>query len=165
ASVCAGSPPATYLRSDALAATIAEFSADVRLAIFGHTHMDELRLLHQEKPGVQNAAIAMKIVPSISPLLGNEPSFVVADVDPASAMLKNYRVIASSNQTGEAAVWSEEYDFDHAYGVTEFSPASLARTIADFRADPGAKTAASRQYLRSYYVGDASALFKPFWPE
>jgi sphingomyelin phosphodiesterase acid-like 3 len=164
-SVCAGSPPATFLRSNALAATLAEFSADVRLAIFGHTHMDELRLLHQEKPGVQDAAVAMKIVPSISPLHGNEPSFVVADVDPASAMLKNYRVIASSNQTGEAAVWSDEYDFDRAYGATDFSPASLARTMADFRADPGAKTAASREYLRNYYAGDASALLKPFWPQ
>jgi len=51
------------------------------------------------------------------------------------------------------------------YDATEFSPASLARTIADFRADPGAKSAASREYLRNYYVGDASALFKLFWPQ
>ncbi len=39
------------------------------------------------------------------------------------------------------------------------------RTIADFRADPGVKTAASREYLRNCYAGDASALLKPFWPE
>ena len=165
ASVCAGGAPAAFLRSEALAATIAEFGDEVRLAVFGHTHMDELRLLHQEKPGAPAASVALKIVPSISPLHGNEPAFVVATVDPASALLKDYRVIASSNHSGVAAVWSEEYDFDRAYGATEFSPSSLARTIAGFRADSAAKTAASRAYLRNYYAGDASPLLKPFWPE
>jgi sphingomyelin phosphodiesterase acid-like 3 len=165
ASVCAGGAPATFLRSNALTATIAKFGDVVRLAIFAHTHMDELRLLHEEKPGVRDAAVAMKIVPSIVPSQGKKPSFVVANVDPVSAMLKDYRVIAASNRTGVAAVWSEEYDFDRAYGETEFSPASLARMVAGFRADPGDKAAASREYLRDYYAGDASALLKPFWPE
>ncbi|MGH9589865.1 MAG: metallophosphoesterase [Terracidiphilus sp.] len=165
ANVCAGGAPAMFLRSDALAATLAEFGDVVRLAVFAHTHMDELRLLRAERPGPRAGAVAVKMVPSISPLHGNKPSFVVAGVDPASAILKDYRVIAGSNGTGIAAEWSEEYDFDRAYGVSDFSPASLKRTIAGFRADPGAKTAASQEYLRNYYPGDLSPLLKPFWPE
>ena len=165
ANVCAGGPPAMFLRSDTFANIVAEFGDVVRLAVFAHTHMDELRLLKAEKAGAHGGAVAVKMVPSISPWRGNKPSFVVAAVDPASAILKDYRVIAASNVTAVAAEWNQEYDFDRAYGDTEFSPDSLKRTIAGFRADPGAKTAASREYLRNYYTGDLSPLLKPFWPE
>lgn len=165
ASVCAGGAPSTFLRSGAFADTIAEFGDVVRLTIFGHTHMDELRLMQAQKPAAHESAVALKVVPSITPEGGNKPSFVVASVDPSSAILKDYRVISASNEMGAATQWSEEYDFDRAYGQSEFSPASLHQVIESFRADPGAKTAASQEYLRDYYPGDMSPLLKPFWPE
>ncbi|HEV2326854.1 MAG TPA: metallophosphoesterase [Terracidiphilus sp.] len=161
--VCAGGAPVKFLGSGALAATIAEFGDVVRLAIFAHTHMDEFRLLRAKKAGGQQSAVAVKLVPSISPIRDNAPAFVVASVEPATAMLKDYQVIASSNETG--AEWREEYDFDRAYGEAEFSAASVSRIIARFRADPEANTAASEEYLRNYYVGDRSAVLKLFWPE
>lgn len=163
--VCAGGAPVKFLGSEALAATVAESGDVVRLAIFAHTHMDELRLLRANKQGGQESAVAAKLVPSISPVRDNAPAFVVASVDPATAMLKDYQVIASSNQTGVGAEWREEYDFDRAYGETEFSAASVSRLIEGFRADPQANMAASEQFLRNYYVGDRSAVLKLFWPE
>lgn len=165
ANVCAGAAPVTFLRSDALADTIAEFGDVVRLAIFAHTHMDELRLLRADKPGGHERPVAVKMVPSISPIHENEPAFVVASVDPDSAILKDYRVIAASNGTGVGTHWRQEYDFDRAYGERDFSGASVEKLIAGFRADPGAEAEASESYLRNYYVGDRSALLKLFWPE
>lgn len=165
ANVCADGAPVTFLNSADLSDAIADFGDVVRLAIFGHTHMDELRLLRTQKPAAHQSDVALKVVPSISPVNGNNPSFVVASVDPATAILKDYRVISASNQTGLATQWREEYDFDRAYGESEFSPASLHHMIAGFRADPGAKTPASQEYLRNYYPGDLSAMLKPFWPE
>lgn len=165
ANVCAGGAPSTFLRSDAFADTITEYGDVVRLTIFGHTHMDELRLLQAHQPAAHESAVPLKVVPSITPEGGNKPSFVVASVDPSSAILKDYRVISASNETGAATKWSEEYDFGRAYGQSEFSPASLRQMIADFRADSGAKTGASQEYLRNYYPGDMSPLLKPFWPE
>jgi hypothetical protein len=36
--------------------------------------------------------------------------------------------------------------------------------IAEFANDRGAKTEASQDYIRNYYVGDRSPELKPFWP-
>ncbi len=163
--VCAGDKPAMFLTSDALPATIADFGDVVRLAIFAHTHMDELRLLRAPEAGEHENPVALKMIPSISPVHGNNPSFVIASVDPATAVLKDYRVIAASNLTGVDTKWSREYDFDRAYKEPAFSPASVEQLIAGFRADPGAKTQASEDYLRDYFVGDRSQLLKLFWPE
>lgn len=165
ASVCVGASPVEFLSSDALPNTIAEYGDVIRLAVFGHTHMDELRLLRAKAAGESKSAVALKLVPSISPVDGNNPSFIVAEVNPVSATLTDYRVLAASNQTGLGTEWHEGYDFDQAYGASEFSAASVERLIGDFRADPMSKTPVSNEYLRDYFVGDRSALLKLVWPE
>lgn len=164
--VCAGNPPEMFLASSALPETIAEFGDVVRLAIFAHTHMDELRLLRARNPSGREDTVALKMVPSISPVDRNHPSFLVASVNPDSAVLTDYRLIVASKKTGAGTEWSQQYDFDRAYGQTEFSDASLKQMIAGFRADRAASTQASHEYLEHYFVGgDESALLKPFWPE
>ena len=163
--ICAGNPPVMFLSSDALPETIAEFGNVVRLGIFGHTHMDELRLLRSTQPGVHEKPVVLKVVPSISPVDGNNPAFMVARVHAATATLMDYRVIAASNKTGIDTKWSEEYDFDRAYHEAAFSPTTVKQLIAGFRADPGDKTQDSQIYLRDYFVGDRSEEIKAFWPE
>jgi sphingomyelin phosphodiesterase acid-like 3 len=163
--VCAGAAPAMFLSSDLLADTIAEFGDVVQLAVFAHTHMDELRLLRPPAAGGAGRPVAVKMPPSISPVHENEPAFVVASVDPASAILKGYRVFAASNGIGVGTEWHEEYDFDGAYGEKDFSQKSVQRLIAELGADRDAKTEASENYLRNYYAGDRSALLKLFWPQ
>jgi sphingomyelin phosphodiesterase acid-like 3 len=165
ANVCAGGAPVKFLSSDALPDTIAEFGDVIRLAVFGHTHMDELRLLRAKAAGKSESAVALKLVPSISPVDGNNPSFVVAAADPASATITDYHVIAASNLSGVGTEWRQEYDFDRAYGASEFSAESVERLIRSFRADSAARTPASDEYLRDYFVGDRSALLKLVWPE
>jgi len=54
-----------------------EYADTMRLGIFGHTHMDEMRLLEPEGKDAQAAdkrMTAVKMVPSISPVDGNNPS-------------------------------------------------------------------------------------------
>ena len=104
------------------------------------------------------------MVPSISPVDGNNPSFTVARVKRSSAVLQNYEVIAASNQTGIATTWSREYDYAQTYHEAEFSPSTVKELIAGFENDRGAKTDASQGYIRNYYVGDRSPELKPFWP-
>jgi sphingomyelin phosphodiesterase acid-like 3 len=110
------------------------------------------------------AAVPVKLVPSISPIDGNNPSITLAQVDPRTATLVDYRVIAASNQTGIDTAWSQEYDYAQAYGETSFSAASLGNLIEQFKADPGDKTPASQAYIRNYFVGDRSAELAMFWP-
>jgi len=126
--VCAGDAPTLFLSSDSLGSTLAEFGDVVQLAIFGHTHMDEMRLLEPAKAqdgSGTGTAVALKMVPSISPVDGNNPSFVVARVNTATATLRDYRVIAASNQSGVDTKWTEEYAFGKAYAKPDFSASSV----------------------------------------
>ncbi len=166
--LCGGEDPVMFLSSDALAQTLAQFGDVIELAVFAHTHMDELRLLEPVQSDAAPAAsraVAVKLVGSISPVDGNNPSFTVAEVDPETAELADYRVIQASNQTGAGAQWSEEYDFDSAYGEAGFNAASVARLIGRFSHDPAAVSPASREYLHNYFVRDASVVLKAFWPQ
>jgi sphingomyelin phosphodiesterase acid-like 3 len=166
--VCGGKSPDEFLASDDLGKTIGNFGDVVRLAIFAHTHMDELRLLKptgSATPQSAQAGVAVKLVSSISPINGNNPSFTVAQIDPETAVMMDYKVFVASNTTGVDAEWTREYDFAEAFHEPEFSAATLGKLIAGFAADPGVQTTASQSYIRNYYVRDVSAQIKAFWPQ
>lgn len=166
--VCGGQAPVEFLSSDKLADLLVEYADVVRLGIFAHTHMDEMRLLRAEGSEPQAAdehRVAIKMVSSISPVDGNRPSFTVARVNPFTAVLQDYEVIAASNQTGIAATWTTEYDYAQAYHEAQFSSSTVEALIGEFKSDPGAKTDVSKAYIRNYFVGDRSFLLSPFWPQ
>ncbi len=166
--LCNGAQPVTFLSSDQLPDTLVDNADIVRLAIFGHTHMDELRLFAPE-PGQPHSPhagpVPIKMVASISPVNGNLPTFTLAHIDPATATLVNYQVISASNLTGVDAIWSPQYTFTEAHHQPTFSPAPLAELLHLFSADPDAKTDSSQAYIRNYFPGDRSALIKPLWPQ
>jgi sphingomyelin phosphodiesterase acid-like 3 len=165
--VCGSQTPELFLSSDRMAELMIAYADVIRLGIFAHTHMDEMRLLESQSNGPQASAqpgVAVKMVSSISPVDGNNPSFTVARINRSTAGLQNYEVIAASNQTGIAAAWAREYNFDQAYHEAQFSPAAVKRLIVEFEHDRGVKTEASQEYIRNYYVGDRSSELTPFWP-
>jgi sphingomyelin phosphodiesterase acid-like 3 len=164
--VCGGQPPAMFLSSEKMADLLAGYGDVIELAIFAHTHMDELRLLKDDsQPLATQIPVPVKMVPSISPIHGNNPSFTVAQIDPSSAALVDYRVVSASNLTGVAAKWTEEYDFAKSYIEPEFTSSSVSQLIAAFAADPGAKTQASRNYIGDFSAGSYSSILQMFWPE
>jgi sphingomyelin phosphodiesterase acid-like 3 len=168
ADVCGKGTPEMFQASDKMTDLLTEHAGVIRLGIFAHTHMDEMRLFHPQNGAEHSAheqAVAIKIIPSISPVDGNNPSFTIADVNPASALLQDYQVIAASNQTGIDTTWSKEYDYAQAYHEAQFSPPTLKDLVAGFENDRGATSAASQQYIRDYYVGDRSRELAPFWPQ
>jgi sphingomyelin phosphodiesterase acid-like 3 len=160
--VCGGDKAATFLASNQLGDVLVENADVIRLGLFAHTHMDELRLLTPEN-GAKGRGVAIKMVSSISPVDGNNPSFTVAQIDPASATLVDYEVFAASDRTGTS--WSKEYDYGQTYDQPSFSTAALEKLLDEFRADPDAKTDASRAYISNFLVGDRSSLIKPLWPQ
>jgi sphingomyelin phosphodiesterase acid-like 3 len=162
--ICAGNSPTMFLSSEALPETMAKYGDVIKLAIFAHTHMDELRLLEPANAGSEEQGVAVKMVASISPVDGNNPSFTVAEIDPESATLKDYKVFVASNQTGIGTSWTEEYDFAKAYNKTEFSAASIRSLIADFAADPAAQTEKSQNFIRNYGSGETLRELQLFWP-
>jgi sphingomyelin phosphodiesterase acid-like 3 len=165
--LCGHLNPVLFLSSTKLADLLLEYADIIRLGIFAHTHMDEIRLLQPERvaPDSSAAGVAIKMIPSISPVDGNDPSFTLARVNPASAMLQDYQVVAASNHTGIATQWSVEYDFSQTFHQPQFSTAAVRALVAEFAADHDADTAVSQQYIRHYFIGDRSAELKPFWPQ
>jgi len=176
--VCAGASPQMFLSSEALAETLAANSDIVRLALFGHTHSDEMRLLtpepaaaspqpttNNQQPTTVPPGVPLKIVASITPVNGNRPTFTLAVIDPATATLLDYTVVMASNLTGADTTWSPEYTYSTAYHQPAFDAAALSNLITGFQSDPAAKTAASQSYLRSYFPGDLSAIIQLAWPQ
>jgi sphingomyelin phosphodiesterase acid-like 3 len=164
--VCSGQRPIMFLSSEKIADVIAEFGDVVQLAIFAHTHMDELRLLKNDGQNpASGKSVAVKMVSSISPLHENHPSFTLAWIDPSSLTLVDYKVFAASTLTGVDAVWAEEYDFARSYHEADFSSSSVGQLISRFTADPGAKTQASQNYIEDFSVGYASSLLRLAWPQ
>ena len=162
--ICGGAAPVLFLDSDAMADLLIQHAMTVRLAVFAHTHMDELRLLASQGGDATASAehsVALKMVPSISPVDGNNPSFTIARVDPSTAVLTDYEVIAAASPSGDK--WASEYDFASTYHESQFSPANLRHLIGEFQADHSAQQPMSQAYIRSYFIGDRSSELTPFW--
>jgi sphingomyelin phosphodiesterase acid-like 3 len=90
------------------------------------------------------------MVPSISPVDGNDPSFTVARVNPATAQMVDYEVIAGSNKTGVDTVWQKEYSFGKTYHEKVFSPVTVGKLLGEFGTDLDARGEMSRAYLTNY---------------
>jgi sphingomyelin phosphodiesterase acid-like 3 len=165
--ICAGAKPVMFLSSGVMEDLMLEHASAIRLGIFAHTHMDELRLLQPEggdpSPTAEHSVV-LKLVSSISPIDGNNPSFTVASINPSTATLEDYKVFVASNQTGIGATWPEEYDYARTYREPQFSPVTVKDLIAKFQADREAKQAISQDYIRDYFPGDRSRELTPFWP-
>jgi sphingomyelin phosphodiesterase acid-like 3 len=156
----AGTPdagPSMFMPSEILGDTLTEHADVIRLAIFAHSHADELRLF-----GSGENSVALKFVPSITPFNGNRPAFTVAQVDPATAVMEDYTVFAAADAAG--STWGKEYSFSEAYGHGGFTPATLRALTDGFLADPAQKTPESQAYLRYYQAGKPLAGLPPlFW--
>ncbi len=164
--ICGGESPVMFLSSEALATTLASFPDVIRLTLFGHTHMDEFRAFR-----TPTGTIPGKLVASITPVNGNNPSFTLADVDPSTAILKDYAVYSASNQTGDNAKWSEEYRYSTTYHLPDFSGDSLAKLTTSFLADKYGSSELSRAYENFFYVGEPgisasikAAAMRIVWP-
>jgi sphingomyelin phosphodiesterase acid-like 3 len=163
ANPCGSDSPVSFLSTEALTQALTDASDMIALALFGHTHMDEIHLLEPE-PAAQAASaspaaltprsgpVAVKLVPSISPIDGNKPSFTVAQVDTITAEIVDYRVIAAADASG-AGVWSEEYDYAKSYHETAFNAAAVSQLISGFASDTAASRNISQDYIRNYLAG------------
>ena len=146
---------------ESLAGVLADHANVIALGLFGHTHMDEMRLL-AGKDGVQ---VPIKGVPSISPVDGNTPSFTVAKIDPAAALMDDYTVYVAPNKTGVGGPWAKEYAFGETYGQKAFSGASVKQIVSGFRADPQGAAAASQAYEINFDAKFPIPVLTLGWPQ
>jgi sphingomyelin phosphodiesterase acid-like 3 len=156
--ICGGEKPDYFLSSDSLRSELTK--QPVALAIFAHTHMDEMRLLHSDD-GSQK--IAAKLVPSVSPIHGNHPAFVLARVNAQTATVSDYRVVASAAMNDPKAEWKTLYDFDQLFAQKRFDATAVEALLTNFRKEPEGK--ASEAYLHQVQSGEKATPLALFWPE
>ncbi len=156
ASLCTR-PAERFLVGDALD-DLMEKNADViKLAVFGHTHEDEFRVV---------GGVPLKLVGSISPNNGNEPSFTVATIDRATSVMKDYTVFTASNLTGVDAQWTREYRFSETYHEPAFTVGSLEEIVGRFHGDAGAASAESAAYEQNFFPSKTgSSPLVLAWPQ
>jgi sphingomyelin phosphodiesterase acid-like 3 len=154
--ICGGKSPEMFLGSEALANTLTDFPDVIRLTLFGHTHMDEFRAYT-----TPDGTIPGKLVPSITPVNGNNPSFTIAAIEPTTATLKDYTVFAAANQSSwdnKDLAWSKEYSFSTTYHLPDLSGSSLAKLTNSFLDDKSGNSEASHAYQQFFYAGMPDAV-------
>lgn len=101
----------------AVISAIHDYGPTVKIGFFGHSHNDDFRLLDA---GTRNTPL--QLIPSISPIHGNNPAFAVLtvddDLDP-----QNYTVYALNLDAPQQ--WPKEYDFQTEYDQKGFSGKDL----------------------------------------
>ena len=171
--VCTGTAPAMFLESEKMADVLVSYTDVISLAVFAHSHADELRFLHISGAGsgaasripvsgIPVSGIPVKLVSSISPVNGNRSTFTVAQVDPHTATLLDYTVYFA----GDATAASREYSFRETYKLPAFSAASLQSLTAGFLADTAGSSPASQAYQHLFFPGDNgihAAAMQLFW--
>ena len=152
-------PENTLLADDALADTLLDFADIIRLGLFAHTHMDELRLLRRPATKTEKgldlpaAAVPIKIVPSVTSFYGNHPAFLVAAIDKKTLLLEDWSTVVSPDAGGSAPPWPETYRFTAAYHLPDFSASSAAALAEGFTADPDGKAPRSAFFRDHFYAG------------
>lgn len=161
--VCSKDEPVMFLGSNKLAALLEEYAPEIRLAVFAHTHMDEMHVLTSGKAG---ETVVAKWIPSVSPINGNYPAFTVGYIDEKTAELKDYAVFASDSTTGVGAHWGEEYRFQATYHRKAFTAAEIAPMLAAMRADRAGASPEAGAYQNYFMVnGGLRALaLRLVWP-
>jgi sphingomyelin phosphodiesterase acid-like 3 len=111
------------------------FSTVIALGVFGHTHQEEFRLVGNSK-----SAVATKVVPSISPVLGNNPAFLVVSADDSFAW-RDYTawILPLSEAAKTPAEWRAEYSFDAAYGQPEWNATALHNLVEKLNNEPAVR--------------------------
>ena len=147
----AGSAPVPFLGdrfNDALL-TALDSSSTVVMSIAGHTHMDSFRAIG---PDPSTPRAPMLIVPAVSPIFGNAPSFTVLDVDQSTAQVDDEQVFILTKGKNDW-LWRREYDFDSVYGPGPIDAADLWRAQQAIFNDDRVR----RRFEEYYQSGDGIA--------
>lgn len=103
-------------------------------------------------PDASTLRAPMLVVPAVSPIFGNAPSFTVLDVDSATAQVDDSQVYILTKGKDDWA-WHREYDFDSVYGSGVIDATHLWRVQQAIFSDERVR----RRFEEFYQGGDGIA--------
>lgn len=138
----------------------------ISFGLFAHQHTDDFRLMRDTSG---RPLFGMKLVPSISPMHGNDPAFVQFTYDPAAGRISDATTVRLNNIASATAtvpgIWADEYSFDETYGQVAFDSAGVADAVARIEAGWAERASYITYYPSSNPAGNPPAPgFEPFTP-
>jgi hypothetical protein len=130
------------------------YGSTVQIALAGHTHMDDFRVL---SPDGSASPIAFRITPAISPIFGNNPGFSVLQYQVSTGEVTDIATYYLNLAGGRSdPKWALEYRFSNAYGYNTFSTENLQSLAAAIHSDPSV-----RHVFAGFYAACAPSPIKP----
>ena len=146
-----GKPPVEFWREAYLTRftdLMRRYADIVQIVLAAHIHRDDFRILSGSGP---QAAISIRIIPSVSPIYKNNPAFAVLRDDPSSGEIYGTETyFLDLTRKREKAVWASEYRFPNVYGYDRITPGNLQAVATKIR-----DSATIRQLYASYYSTSA----------
>lgn len=139
---------------------IQQFSSLVRTNLAGHTHMDDFRVIYQNKLPIS----FIHITPAISPRFANNPGFQLISYHHRLLQLMNAKTFYLSINKN-ANTWTPEYNFQLTYNVAGINASSLNWVRNKIAAD----SAYLNKYINLYKVSNPGSNeinlqnWKAFW--
>lgn len=136
-------------------ATIGSYPGVVVMAIAGHTHMDEYRIMLRGCP--------LDVAPGISPVFANDPAYKLFTLDLRTFAPGDYLAMKYSLEAqAPPSQFQNYYTFTDAYQAPNYSPESLETLFPKLASDP-AMQALFRKY---YFSGNNSGntIIDHTWP-
>ncbi len=137
--------------------------APLGLIVAGHLHNGGFRIVDRTP---------LLLVPSISPIHANNPSFFVARIDPTSGAIADYAAYdlddspfaPSTVASPRAAAFMPEYDEDAAYGVHGITLAALAQRQTAIHDDERKRALEAAHYVADSPVAAINASsWRAYW--
>ncbi len=118
-----------YLRApyrDRFHALLRTYAGSIETSLTGHTHHDSYRLWTD----AAGSAVGFdKVVPAISPVYDQNPSYQIFDYDPQSGRVTDFRTRYLTNLADTSldnrGLWREEYRFTEAYAQDHYDAAAV----------------------------------------
>ena len=130
----------------------------VEIALAGHTHMDDFRVL-----GISGSRppIVFRITPAVSPIFGNNPAFSVLNYSAITGDISDIATYYLDLANGENnPQWALEYRFPTAYGYSALTARNLESLAASIHDNPDV-----RKIFAGYYAASApSPITSTNWP-
>ncbi|GHB27640.1 hypothetical protein GCM10007094_14970 [Pseudovibrio japonicus] len=129
------------------------YSTTITSSIAGHAHHSDFRVISDDDG---SPYFATRIVPSVSPIFGNNPAFSYVLYDKEYAKPNDYATLSLTNledvRGGETPNWELEYVFSTSYQQADLSPASIAAVAEEI-----STSEAAREDFIKYYSGGTAA--------
>lgn len=153
-----GQPFWTGPALDGFVALASRYRDVVKVALAGHTHMDDFRVVSDRGEPVT----AVRISPAVSPLFGNHPSYTVFRYSRPHGDIADYSTYSLSNRgkSAENSAWTRLYSFGATYGYPDFTPKSVYALVNQIHTDGGAPR---KSYVDNFAAGATSPITPNTW--